>query len=155
VAEKSRPSVPDLIRRLGSEDAFERRDAEQELVRRTRQDLGYRWNASEDERTEAIARWQAWWKSRSKGGKGKKKPRAMSLQGALLGLDQLKDALKGIPPDQLEAHLTQILEKMQEAEARRHTCESCGEARATVHITERDEDGELVERNYCEDCFRK
>jgi hypothetical protein len=79
----------------------------------------------------------------------------VNLQGTLLGLDQLKNALKGIPPEQLEAHLAQILQKMQEAEAARSRCEKCGETRATVHVTETDEGGILRERNLCEECAKR
>jgi hypothetical protein len=81
--------------------------------------------------------------------------KSLLMKGAVVGLEQLKDALKGIPPEELENHLAAILQKMQEVEAARYRCEICEERPATVHITERGEHGEPVARNLCEECFRE
>jgi hypothetical protein len=157
VADPAGPGVPDLIERLASEDAFERREAQQELERRTHRDFGFRWSAPPEARARAVERWRAWWRKEHKGARrgGKIPSKAVEIGGALIGLDQLKNALKGIPPEQLEAHLAQILQKMQEAEAARSQCEKCGATRATVHVTEKDEGGILREQNLCEECAKR
>ncbi len=154
MTEPLEPTTEQLIEALESEDAFERREAQEELLRLTRQSLGFEWNDPPSAREDAVLRWKMWLKRRRRGGGGSAsgEAKAVDIEGAMVGLDQLKNALKGIPPEQLEAHLAQILTKMQAAEAARSTCEQCGETRATVHVTECGPDGDLQQRNLCEDC---
>ena len=154
MTEPLEPNIARLVADLESEDAFERREAQEQLLLVTRQSLGFVWSDPAPAREEAVARWKDWLKRRHHGGgrSGGGETRTVEVEGALMGLDQLKNALKGIPPEQLETHLAQILQKMQAAEAARSRCEQCGAARATVHVTEKDDQGILRERNLCEGC---
>lgn len=51
-----------LIQVLSDPDPHAREVAIVELKKRTGEDLGYRYDASEVERQAAVARWQEWWK---------------------------------------------------------------------------------------------
>jgi hypothetical protein len=146
--------VPDLIEKLESADAFERREAQAELARRTHLAFGYRWSDPEDVRAEAVARWKVWWRARGarSSTSGKKPSMKVSIHGAVVELDQIKNALMGIPPEQLEAQLAHILEKMEEAEASRRRCQSCGVHRAVIHVTEITPEGGFTVRDLCEGC---
>jgi ribosomal protein S14 len=154
VSEAPETPVVDLIRQLESADAFERREAQAELSRRTLLEFGYRWNDPEDVRAEAVSRWKVW--LRARGGRSSPSARKpspkMSIHGAVADLDQIKNALMGIPPDQLEAHLASILKKMEDAEATRRRCQSCGVHRAIIHVTDIAPEGDLSLRDLCERC---
>jgi hypothetical protein len=56
--------VPALIERLNDTDGVVRLTAHEELRRRTRQDFGFVPWGQPAERTQAVARWQAWWQTR-------------------------------------------------------------------------------------------
>lgn len=60
---RARRTVPRLVEDLRSDDAAYREIASVELVRRTGLDLGYRYDAPDDERAQAAARWEAWLQS--------------------------------------------------------------------------------------------
>jgi hypothetical protein len=61
-AELTDGSVDELIDRLASVDAVTREVAAKELRIRTGETLGYRYDATAEDRRQAVERWIAWWK---------------------------------------------------------------------------------------------
>jgi hypothetical protein len=82
--------IEELLKELGSADAARREIAAKELLIRTGETQGYRYDAPEAERAQAIENWQRWWADdRNKMKAGAKR----ALDGAQKVLDTLKRAL--------------------------------------------------------------
>jgi hypothetical protein len=60
-------AIPNWIARLEDPDAVVRMQANEGLKARTRQDFGFVPWAEPQDRAPAVARWRAWWDSRSPG----------------------------------------------------------------------------------------
>ena len=155
-------TVKQLIDALESEDAFERRQAIENLALITQQRLDFAWRGTPEERQTSVDRWRKWLareETRRKG--GGLKAAVVLLQSVELpdggGANlqaALEKAFQHLPPEHKKALIAQMLAKVAaDSQASSHDpCERCAKRPATVKVTERGDDGAYGHRALCEVC---
>ena len=160
-------TVKRLIDSLESEDAFERRQAIENLALLTQQRLDFAWRAAPAERELSVIRWKRWLAREEKRRKGGGLKAAVELLqsveipvggGANLQ-EALEKAFKDLPPEHKKALIAQMLAKVAaEASAQGNAhdpCERCAKRPATVRITSRTKSGAYEMTALCEICAAK
>ena len=160
-------TVKRLIESLESDDAFERRQAIENLALLTQQRLDFAWRAAPEERATSIERWKRWLAREEKRRKGGGLKAAVELLqsveipvgGGVHLQEALEKAFKDLPPQHKKALIAQMLAKVA-AEASvsgsaHETCERCKKRPATVRITSRTKSGEYEQVAFCEVCAAK
>jgi hypothetical protein len=144
--------IEPLIAELGSEDSFQRLKAIEELQGLTRLNFGFRFNAPPAGRAAAVLRWQAWWKEQQREQERKHQLKAaVQLSGGVIDINALKNAVKEIPPDKIQAYLNALMAKMK---AHHNRCEACGVRPATVTVTEL-KAGHYLTKSICDLCAKE
>lgn len=151
--------VKRLVRELGSEDAFSRRDAIETLAILTQQRLDYRWSGSDTERERAIRRWKRWIAREERARRGSQvKTTIEILSGGQIDKEALDAALKSLPPEQKKALMAKVLAKVTAQHvtgAALPTCEHCERRPATAGVTQLGPDGSYVHLRLCEVCAHR
>jgi hypothetical protein len=160
-------TVKRLIEALESDDAFERRQAIENLALLTQQRLDFAWRATPMEREMSVIRWKKWLAREEKRRKGGGLKAAVEMLqsveipvggGANLQ-EALEKAFKDLPPEHKKALIAQMLAKVA-AEASvgsgaHDPCERCAKRPATVRITSRTKSGAYEMTALCEVCAAK
>lgn len=143
-----------LVVALGSDDAFERRDAIERLALLTHQRLDYRWNGDDSERGQALTRWRRWLKREKKRRRGRKTQKTIQIfADGKVDKKSVEEALKGLPPGQKKAILANILAKVTVASlGGQPACAECSRRPATAQVTTLQPDGTYRQRKVCEVC---
>ena len=161
-ADANLKTVKQLIDALESDDAFERRQAIENLALLTQQRLDFAWRGTPEERQTSIDRWRKWLAREEKRRKGGGLKAAVELlqsvelpAGGGANLQAaLEKAFQHLPPEHKKALIAQMLAKVAaDSQASSHDpCESCAKRPATVKVTERGDDGAYGHRALCEVC---
>jgi hypothetical protein len=158
-------TIARLIDGLESEDAFERRQAIEDLALVTQQRLDFSWRGSEEERAAAVTRWRKWLareeRRRKQGGikAAVELLQSVEVPGGSSNLQEaLEKAFKDLPPVQKKALIAQMLAKV--AADASHTgthepCDRCKKRPATVRVTSRRDGGVYELESLCEVCAGK
>ena len=160
-------TVKRLIEALESDDAFERRQAIENLALLTQQRLDFAWRAAPEERSTSVARWRKWLAREEKRRKGGGLKAAVELLqsveipvggGANLQ-EALEKAFKDLPPEHKKALIAQMLAKVaadaSSSGSSHDPCERCAKRPATVRITSRTKSGAYEMTTLCEVCAAK
>jgi DNA-directed RNA polymerase specialized sigma24 family protein len=163
-------TVKRLIEELESQDAFERRNAIENLALLTQQRLDFAWRGTEAERASSVARWKKWLAKEERRRRGGGLKAAVELlQSVELPLgsganlqEALEKAFKDLPPEKKKALIAQMLAKVAADAAANaagvsghETCERCQKRPATVRVTSRTKTGEYEQTSLCEICATK
>jgi hypothetical protein len=159
-------TIQRLIDTLESDDAFERRQAIENLALLTQQRLDFAWRGGPAERALSVARWRKWLAREEKRRKtGGLKAAVELLQSVELPVggaslqEALEKAFKDLPSEQKKALISQMLAKVAAEStpgASSHDpCERCKKRPATVKITARAKNGEFEQTALCEVCAGK
>jgi hypothetical protein len=149
--------VERLIRSLSSDDAFERRDAIENLALLTQQRLDYRWSGDESERADSVARWKKWLERTTKQREGKRiEAKIQILASGNVSPSELEQHLKDLPPKHKQALVEQLIKKLAASASfgalEAVTCEICGKRPPSVRITSLQPDGGYERQAACELC---
>lgn len=143
--------IESLIAGLASADSFARLAAIEELSSLTNLSLGFRFNSPSEDRSQAIERWNRWWKEQQREKEKEKLQAAIHLTGGALDLGALKKAIKEIPAEKIQGYLNALLLKMKSPQTR---CDACSVRPATVQITEL-RAGRVRTRHLCDTCAQE
>ncbi len=156
-------TVKRLVEELASDDAFQRRQAIENLALLTQQRLDFSWRGSTEERTASIERWKKWLAREERRRKGGGLKAAVELLqsvevpigGATSLQEALEKAFKDLPAEHKKALIAQMLAKVAadaHSSGSHDPCERCKKRPATVKITARTKSGEYEQRSLCEVC---
>jgi hypothetical protein len=146
-----------LVDTLESIDAFERRDAIQELGLLTQRQFGFRWRDSDSDRALAVARWRKWLERRAKKLHRSQMQSTVKLlsesSGKPMEAGALQKLLQVLPPEQAKQLMASVLEKVGATQppTGHPPCDRCGRRPATVKVTHVKEHGHRYEQ-VCEVC---
>jgi hypothetical protein len=159
-------TIKQLIDTLESDDAFERRQAIENLALLTQQRLDFAWRGTAPERATSVERWRKWLLREEKRRKGGGLKAAVELlqsvelpvPGGASLQEALEKAFKDLPPEHKKALIAQMLAKVaadSQSPSQHDPCERCGKRPATVKITARTKGGEFEQKALCEVCAAK
>lgn len=159
-------TIKRLIEALESDDAFERRQAIENLALLTQQRLDFAWRGTPEERATSVGRWRKWLLREEKRRKGGGLKAAVELlqsvelpaPGGASLQEALEKAFKDLPPEHKKALIAQMLAKVAaeaQSPAQHDPCERCRKRPATVKITARTKAGEFEQKALCEVCAAK
>lgn len=159
-------TIKRLIDALESDDAFERRQAIENLALLTQQRLDFSWRGTEAERKASVERWRKWLTREERRRKGGGLKAAVELlqsvelpvPGGTSLQEALEKAFKDLPPEHKKALIAQMLAKVaadSQSPSQHDPCERCRKRPATVRITARAKSGAFEQTALCEVCAAK
>jgi hypothetical protein len=146
-----REKLDGLLEGLRSEDAFERREAEERLRAVARRDFGFRWDSPAEERQAALERLRAWVLREAS---ARREARKTAAGAAALELAKLQ----GLSPEEAQAKLDALLSKgpaLAEAALGLPTCLECSERPATVEVVDLRDGRSCASVRLCEPCLAR
>lgn len=150
-------TLKQLIDSLESEDAFDRREAIDQLILLTQRQFGFRWRDADSDRAVAVRRWRKWLERRAKKLHRSQMQSTVKIlsesSGKPMEASALQKLLQVLPPEQAKQLMASVLEKVGASQSApvHPPCERCERRPATVKVTHVEESGHRFEQ-VCEVC---